>query len=128
MLRPAALDHVGIVVSDLERSIRFYQTLGLELLRKVEPGSGRAAAVLKIAEGQEINMFCNPALIESSKGQPQRVDHLCLAMASATMDELVASLHAAGLEIASGPVQRSDGTALFLHDPDGTRVELSVKR
>jgi hypothetical protein len=48
-------------------------------------------------------------------------------MERATMSELIAELHEAGLEIADGPTGRRDGTALFLHDPDSVRVELQIK-
>jgi catechol 2,3-dioxygenase-like lactoylglutathione lyase family enzyme len=48
-------------------------------------------------------------------------------MDAATIDEVVAALGEAGLAVASGPVARSDGTALFVHDPDGARIELLVK-
>jgi catechol 2,3-dioxygenase-like lactoylglutathione lyase family enzyme len=113
MLKPKALDHVGIIVTDMDRSLRFYiDGLGLELLRR--RGAGRDGfAALKIGHF-EFNVFCNPAL--ASEGMPQRVDHLCLAMDYATIDDLIAALHAAEIDIASGPVKRSDGNALFVRD------------
>jgi lactoylglutathione lyase len=126
MLRPKALDHVGLIVSDVDRSVRFYEALGLELVRRSEPGSGRSAAVLKVGD-QEINMFCNPELIEATRNQPQKIDHLCLMMESATIDDLVGALREAGLGIVSGPVKRRDGAAVFLNDPDGVRVELQIR-
>ena len=122
MLRPRALEHVGIVVTDLDRALAFYQALGVELIRLPRRPGG--ATVLK-AGGTEINMFCNPDAV--ADGGPQRLDHLCLEMDAATIDEVVAALGPAGLTIASGPVARSDGTALFVHDPDGARIELLVK-
>ena len=70
-------------------------------------------------------MFCNPDA--TTEDGPQRLDHLCLEMDAATIDEVVAALGAAGIAVASGPVARSDGTALFVHDPDGARIELLVK-
>ena len=126
MLRPKALDHVGLIVSDVDRSVRFYEALGLELVRRSEPGSGRSAAVLKVGD-QEINMFCNPELIEATRDQPQKIDHLCLMMESATIDDLVGALREAGLDIVRGPVKRRDGAAVFLNDPDGVRVELQIR-
>jgi catechol 2,3-dioxygenase-like lactoylglutathione lyase family enzyme len=127
MLRPKMLDHVGLVVSDIDRSLRFYQALGLEVLRRSAPDSDRAAAVLAIGD-QEINMFCNPTLAAAGEDAPQKIDHFCLTMQSATIEEVVAELHAAGIEIAKGPVERRDGASLFVSDPDGVRVELAVKR
>jgi catechol 2,3-dioxygenase-like lactoylglutathione lyase family enzyme len=122
MLRPRAVDHVGIIVTDMQRSVRFYQALGIELIRLPRRPGG--ATVLKIG-ATEINMFCNPGAV--ADGGPQRLDHLCLEMDAATIGEVVAALGAAGVPIASGPVARSDGTALFVHDPDGARIELLVK-
>jgi catechol 2,3-dioxygenase-like lactoylglutathione lyase family enzyme len=106
--------------------LRFYvEGLGLELLRRGERPGGVSWAVLSVG-GQEINMFCDPNFTAGTK-EPHRVDHFCLLMESATMSELVAALHEAGLEIADGPTRRRDGAALFLHDPDGVRVELQIK-
>ena len=124
MLKPKALDHVGIIVTDMDRSLRFYtEGLGLKLLRR--RGAGRDAfAALKIGD-LEFNVFCNPTLV--SEGAAQHVDHLCLAMDYPTIDDLIAALNDAGIGIASGPVKRSDGNALFVRDPDGLRVELLVK-
>jgi catechol 2,3-dioxygenase-like lactoylglutathione lyase family enzyme len=48
-------------------------------------------------------------------------------MEAASIDAVLADLLAAGIAVASGPVKRSDGSALFVHDPDGLRIELLVK-
>jgi glyoxylase I family protein len=124
MLKPKALDHVGIIVTDMDRSLQFYtERLGLELLRR--RGSGREGFAAIKAGSAELNVFCDPGLV--SEGLPQRVNHLCLVMDYETIDDLVAALREAAIDIASGPVKRSDGAALFVHDPDGLRVELLVK-
>jgi catechol 2,3-dioxygenase-like lactoylglutathione lyase family enzyme len=120
MLRLKALDHVGILVADLDRSLRFYvDGLGMELMRRRE-----GAAVVKIGD-QEINMFANPGLPAGS--EPQRIDHFCLTVDYADADALIAALHEAGIAIARGPIARRDGTAFFLRDPDGVQVELQIK-
>ena len=54
------------------------------------------------------------------------MDHFCVRMEAASVDELMVDLRQAGLEIVSGPVKRRDGTSLFLSDPDGVRVELQL--
>jgi catechol 2,3-dioxygenase-like lactoylglutathione lyase family enzyme len=130
MLRPKALDHVGLMVSDMDRSLRFYcEVLGLELLRRsAKGGAGLASAVLKVGD-QEINMFSDPAFAPGrAHDNPAGIDHFCLEVGSATIDDLVGTLRQAGVDIARGPVQRRDGTSLFVSDPDGCRVELIVKK
>jgi catechol 2,3-dioxygenase-like lactoylglutathione lyase family enzyme len=95
----------------------------LELLRRSERGTG-SSAVLKVG-AQEINVFCNPD--SADRSGPQRIDHFCLMVESATIDDVVEALREAGLDIASGPVKRREGAAVFLNDPDGVRVELQVR-
>ncbi|HTZ36795.1 MAG TPA: VOC family protein [Stellaceae bacterium] len=119
-LRLKALDHVGIRVSDLERSLRFYvDGLGMELLRRRE-----GAAVLRIG-AQEINMFC--AAQAGAAEAPAPIDHFCLTVDYADGEALAAALAAAGIAVARGPLARRDGVAFFVSDPDGTKVELQIK-
>jgi catechol 2,3-dioxygenase-like lactoylglutathione lyase family enzyme len=104
MLRVKALDHVRLIVADLDRSLRFYvEGLGLELLRRRDRTEGGSSAVLRVGK-QEINLFCNPALAaEGAAVLPQRIDHFCLMVDYRTIGDVVTAVRAAGLEIASGP-------------------------
>lgn len=122
MLRLRALDHVGLLVTDLERSIQFYEALGVELAH--QPRRPGGAAVLRLGNA-EINMFCDPS--SANPGAAQRVDHLCLEIEAATIEEVMVELDASGIAVARGPITRSNGTALFVHDPDGAHIELLVK-
>ena len=56
------------------------------------------------------------------------MDHFCLIMNAASAEHLIADLRQAGIEIVRGPEERRDGTAVFVHDPDGVRVELQLKK
>ena len=122
MLRLKMLDHVGIRVTDLDRSLRFYvEGLGLELLRRRE-----GAAVVRVGD-QEINMFCAPERVVAASNEPHRIDHFCLTVDYADASDLIAALGDSGIEIARGPIERRDGVAVFVSDPDGVRVELQIK-
>ena len=128
MLKPKALDHVGLKVTDMDKSLRFYcDGLGLELLRRTDKGPGIASAVLGVG-AQEMNLFSNPGFAaDAGVGNPPGLDHFCLEIDSASIDELQVSLARAGITVAKPPVKRSDGVSLFVSDPDGCRVELIVK-
>jgi len=134
MLKARALDHVGLKVTDMNRSLAFYcDGLGLKLLRRKDSGPGTATAVLAVGE-QEMNLFSNPSFAAgpgfaagAESGNPPGLDHFCLEIEAASIDELMAALAQAGIAIAKPPVKRSDGVSLFVSDPDGCRVELIVK-
>jgi lactoylglutathione lyase len=127
-VRPKALDHVGLKVSDMDRSLRFYcDGLGLELLRRSDKGPGMASAVIRIG-AQEMNLFSDPAFgIPQAGGNPTGMDHFCFEVDNASVDDLVTALGHAGIAVAKGPIKRRDGVSLFVSDPDGVRVELIVK-
>lgn len=127
MLRPKALDHVGLNVTDLDKTLHFYQRLGLTLLRTSGPNAdGLRSAVIQVGS-QELNVFSHPGSVPSTKERSVGMDHFCLIVDAASIDDVIADLQQAGIEIVRGPVQRRDGTALFVHDPDGVRVELQLK-
>lgn len=128
MLRPKALDHVGLKVTDMDRSLRFYcDSLGLELLRRTDRGGGVISAVLRVGK-QELNVFSRADFgTIHPDDHPVGLDHFCLEIESASIDDVAVALQQAGVPIAKGPVRRRDGASLFVEDPDGCRVELIVK-
>lgn len=135
MLRLTALDHVGLKAANMDETLRFYQRLGLAVLRAKGPdGDGVRSAVIEVGT-QELNVFSHPDFAASGpdfavsgRGTSVGLDHFCLIVEAASIEDVVAELRQAGIEIARGPVERRDGTALFVHDPDGVRVELQLKR
>jgi catechol 2,3-dioxygenase-like lactoylglutathione lyase family enzyme len=127
MPRPKGLDHVGLVVTDMDQTLDFYQRLGLELVRRSGPqDDGTGSAVMRVGD-QELNIFSRPDLVADRHAQPVGLDHFCLLVDAASIDDVVSDLRAAGIAIVKGPEKRRDGAAVFVHDPDGVRVELQLK-
>ena len=54
------------------------------------------------------------------------MDHLCLIMDSPSVDDLIARLRQANVEIFWGPVERQGSTSVYVYDPDGVHVELRL--
>lgn len=128
MLTLKGIDHVGLKVSDMDRTLEFYQRLGFTLLRTSGPSpDGLRSAVLQVGS-QELNVFSHPGVVPSVRENPFGMDHFCLLLDATSVDDVVAALHRAEIEIVKGPEPRRDGMALFVHDPDGVRVELQLKR
>ena len=128
MLRPIALDHVGLKVTDLDRTLDFYRVLGLEVLRTSGPnGDGLRSAVLRVGS-QELNVFAHPDFARDDRDKAVGMDHFALTMDAASIADVIAGLRPAGLEVTRGPVERRDGTSVFVLDPDGVRVELRIGR
>jgi catechol 2,3-dioxygenase-like lactoylglutathione lyase family enzyme len=128
MLRPKALDHVGLKVTDMDKTLHFYQRLGVTLVRTSGPNAdGLRTAVIQVGS-QELNVFSHPDLVASGKENPVGMDHFCLSVDAASIDDVIADLRQAGIDIVRGPVERRDGMAVFVHDPDGVRVELQLKK
>lgn len=128
MLRPKALDHVGLKVTDMDRTLDFYRRLGLTLLRTSGPNAdGLRSAVIQVGS-QELNVFSIPTLSPPRSENSVGMDHFCLIVDAASVDDVITDLRTAGIDIVRGPVERRDGTALFVHDPDGVRVELQLKK
>jgi catechol 2,3-dioxygenase-like lactoylglutathione lyase family enzyme len=127
MLRPTAIDHVGLKVADMDKALDFYQRLGLTVLRSSGPNAeGVRTAVIRVGN-QELNLFSGPGVAGSGLENPIGMDHFCLSVDAASIDNVVADLGRAGIAVARGPIKRRDGMALFVHDPDGVRVELQLK-
>ena len=127
MLRLKGLDHVGLKVTDMDKTLQFYQRLGLTILRTSGPNAeGLRSAVIQVGS-QELNVFSHPGLVSSGKANSIGMDHFCILVDSESVDDLIADLREAKIEIVKGPEKRRDGAAVFVHDPDGVPVELQLK-
>lgn len=127
-MRLRALDHVGLKVKDLDRSLQFYQGLGLNVLRTRGPDAdGSRFAVIQVGD-QELNISCRPEYVAPGKDNAVGIDHFCFQVDAASIDEVLTALRKAGIAVVSGPLERRDSTALILHDPDGVHVELQLRR
>jgi catechol 2,3-dioxygenase-like lactoylglutathione lyase family enzyme/uncharacterized protein YunC (DUF1805 family) len=126
-IRVKAIDHVTLVVSDLERSRRFYvDVLGMREVPRpafsfaglwFQAGTTQIHLILQFAgSGPAGNLL--PAHLRSSRTQ-----HLAFAVEDA--EAVVPLLKQGEIPILSGPKPRPDGyIQVFVTDPDGHVVEL----
>jgi len=115
-----AIHHVSLLVSDVGRSLEFYQgLLGLELDRS-RPDLGYPGAWLKLG-GQQLHLLQlpNPDPLAGRPAHGGRDRHLALAVSD--LDALQAAMSQAGVTFTSS---RSGRRALFCRDPDQNALEL----
>ncbi len=120
------LDHLVLIVRDVERTCAFYEQV-LGFTREVF-GEGRVA--LRFGR-QKINLHPHPTPhqpLVADIAVPGTAD-LCF-ITTASMPEAVAQLKAAGVTIVDGPVARTGAlgpmTSVYLRDPDRNLIEISA--
>ncbi len=146
MIEPRALHHTGYTVSDLERSVAFYEgLLGLEVIARQEKQGGYLAAIVGYPDAHvrmahlrvpgatgvlELFEYLAPDGAQPDRIEPRDVGtaHLCLVV-----DDLPAAyrrLTEAGVDtFVSPPIEvdtgiNTGGYGLYLRDPDGILVEI----
>jgi len=108
-LRLAALDHVAIAVTDVDRSVSFYSRIFGNTVLKDKRSTRR---YLKLGS-------CYVAIAPPAQGQPaHRVDHICAGVQGFQMAAVKNFLTARGIP------SRESTVGLFANDPDGTQVQL----
>ncbi len=120
MATAVALDHLVLVVNDVERTLAWYQEhLGLASVRVDEWRAGRVPfPSLRVTADTIIDLIAGPP------GERGHLDHLCFVV---TGDELDALRGAPGIVIdAEGERFGARGNAysIYTSDPDGLTVEI----
>jgi glyoxylase I family protein len=116
------LDHVVLRCIDQSRMLEFYVgVLGLVEERRLD-----AIGLIQLRAGRSL-VDLVPDAGSGPRDRPN-VDHVCLAIAAADMDAVVAYLSAAGVETIGDPMvrygARGYGLSIYCRDPEGTVVEL----
>ena len=136
------LTHIGVCVSDWERSLRFYRdVLGFTYLSELQVAGEPSSTLLQLAnvelraiylerDGTRIELLHYPAPGHCGEARPRPMNQLGLTHLSLRVDNLAATLadlEKAGVQI----LQRTHidipdfgAAAIFITDPDGTLIEL----
>jgi len=126
---PVGLQHCGLVVSDLDRSRRFYgEALGFEEVPR-PPNFAFAGAWFRAGETEVHLLVEADTTGRAGASEPGRSAAYGLATHFAfeveDLDAACARLAAHGVRLAGGPMPRGDGhTQVFFLDPDGYVLEL----
>lgn len=126
--------HVGLSVSSLDESIRWYrENLGFELVgREMIAHIGAEIATVKNGAFM-LELFQRPDArpLPAHRRHPdtdvrdQGIKHMCLC--TSDLEGLVARLRANGVEIVIGPGTMGDYTFYYIKDNDGILIELMEK-
>jgi glyoxylase I family protein len=139
------MSHVGVCVSDWRRSLRFYRDLlGFRHLSELELEGEPSATLLQLdgvrfraiyleRDGVVIELLAYDAPETLGEAVPRPMNQLGITHFSLRVDDLdafVVELSAAGvavLEETRIEIPRAKIRAIFVSDPDGTRIELVEK-
>jgi catechol 2,3-dioxygenase-like lactoylglutathione lyase family enzyme len=126
---PTRVQHVGLVVSDLERSRRFYGgALGLEEVPR--PHNFRFEGAWFQVGDDQLHLLVEAETTSKAGGADPGpsatmglVNHV--ALETDDLDAAGARLAEHGVPLIGGPMPRGDGyDQIFLRDPDGYVIEL----
>jgi glyoxylase I family protein len=120
--------HIGIVVSDLERSTGFYRALGFETVQDLPSEDGsRAIRFVRLGEFEiELFWYAEPASSAHDPAGRGQLGFRHFALRTTDIDGALAELKGAGLVPAETEVRRVPigYSLLFLRDPDGVEIEI----
>jgi len=121
-LKIREIDHVVLRCCDQSRMIDFYtRVLGLSEERRIE-----AIGLIQLRAGASL-IDLVPAT-EARSESARNVDHFCLGVEIANMNEAVGYLRANAIEIIGEPAMRYGargmGLSIYIRDPEGNVVEL----
>jgi catechol 2,3-dioxygenase-like lactoylglutathione lyase family enzyme len=141
--RIIAADHTGITVSDLERSLEFWQTvLGFEISHRAHqtgemaaeitgvPGAEIKLAVVKAPGGHKIELlqYLAPSDRKHVDLRPCDVGSVHVALTVDNLDAVLQRIAASGWKAAGKPQTLMTGPnagkrVIYVRDPDGTTIE-----
>jgi len=118
------LNHVSISVSDVKRSVEFYQSLFGMTVKSQQGTAGNAVAgggtdaVVNLAPGP------GPEFVGIYKGEPVgHIGHFCLGVRNFDADQVMRTLNGRGVKASMRT--RGESKEIFLSDPDNVSVQLT---
>lgn len=122
-----SLDHLVLTVANIDRTVEFYQRLGM-VPQPFEVVDGTQRMALKFGQ-QKINLHprATPYKPHAKTPIPGTAD-LCF-LSETPLEQWLEYLDVNDLEVEEGPVRRTGAmgpiTSIYLRDPDGNLIEIS---
>lgn len=131
----AVLDHVGIRVTDLERSVAFYHDMfGFEEMGRMRfAQSGMDAVAMKVGPENLIFLLHHPEFVAFPPSVEGRPDHFCVVFDPGEFEDVMARLESAGvfdrLDCELMPRTGATGRSLsrYILDPDNHQIEVKTR-
>lgn len=125
------LDHVGVKVTDLDRSIRFYSDLfGFEMVDRRMLGRSNVEAAAMQVGGSIIFLLHEASFQARSAEEHGGVDHFCLTFTDPEFREILERIENMGVRLEGGVVPRTGATgrsdSQYILDPDGNQIEVKT--
>lgn len=114
------LHHVAIIVSDMERSARFYEG-GLGLVRDPRPDLGFPGIFYALGGGQQLHLMQIDDPYRGCEKPTHGGRDFHVALSTPDLDGLTAMLEGEGIVYTRS---RSGRAAIFFRDPDGNAIEV----
>lgn len=126
-MRICRLDHLVITVSNIERTVAFYEKCGFE---KREFKNGRIA--LHFGK-QKINLHQKGHEFEPKANKPTiGSQDLCFIVDGDDIDLIKEELENKGIKVIEGPIDRTGAVSpirsIYVRDPDDNLLEFSVTK
>jgi len=120
------INHVGLRVSDLSTSRKFYERLGFEFL--IGPVGPEPVAIMEHPSGVNINFILNASektklnLLMDIPEKHSGYTHVALEVTD--LDAVQQYLESINYRITEGPIVTPAGASfIFIRDPDGNVIE-----
>lgn len=113
-----SINHIGLTVSDLEKSIKFYRDLfDFDVIEKI---STSGQAFLKIGD-----IVIALYEVDGYKNQDGTKNRISFYVDEEDFDDALDELKELDIEIVYGPEKIRNGQLVVFLDPDGNQIELS---
>lgn len=125
MLEISRVNHIGLRVSDLETSRKFYEKLGFEFI--AGPLGPEPIAVMEHPSGININFILNanqePKNNVLMHPSIKHTGYTHVALEVTAAEVVINNLEELGVPLSGGPFQHQTGTSFFIRDPDDNVIE-----
>lgn len=119
------IDHIEIVVKDLEKSIKFYtEILNFNLKSRHQVGIGPLEEIVYLTLGDTMLELMKVKVSQAASAAEWLPGYRMMAIEVEDMDKATEYLKTKGVEITWGPMDLGGSKRAEIKDPDGNSIEL----